>query len=44
MDQELRVVKASGSTAGLKPGSLASYQVIKFAGWSNSTPTKVKGE
>jgi hypothetical protein len=35
---EVRVVTPAGFTAGLRPGSLASYQVVQFAGWSNARP------
>jgi hypothetical protein len=38
---EVRVVRPARLTAGLRPGALASYQVIKFAGWSDAAPPAI---
>jgi hypothetical protein len=38
---EIRVVRAAGLTAGLRRGALASYEVIRFAGWSDATPPAI---
>jgi hypothetical protein len=37
----VRVVRAAGLTAGLRPGTLASYEIIRFAGWSDTAPPAI---
>ena len=38
---EVQVVRAAGLTTGLRPGTLASYEIIRFAGWSDAAPPAI---
>jgi hypothetical protein len=38
---EYLVVRPAGMTLGLPRGAVASYQLIKFAGWSDSKPVRL---